>query len=113
LVSVTVGFDQPTGAPGVPAAAKAIQWEAIGLGGGGAYMCIGLAQSDPEVIYVGGDVGGIWKSDDRGRSWRIRNCEAVHAIFPGQIKASRAVMPSENDFVNRRVELVLFMLMSL
>ena len=70
LVSVTAVADQPTGAPGVPAAEKAIRWEPIGLGGGGAYMCIALAESDPKVIYVGGDVGGVWKSDDRGRSWQ-------------------------------------------
>jgi len=83
LVSVTVVVGQPTGAPGIPAAEKAIRWGPIGLGGGGAYMCIALARSDSKVNYVGGDVGGIWKSDDRGQSWQIRNGEVVHAIFPG------------------------------
>jgi len=83
LASVTVVPDQPSGAPEVPAAKEAIRWEPIGLGGGGAYMCVAVARSNPRVIYVGGDVGGIWKSDDRGQTWQIRNGEVVHAIFPG------------------------------
>lgn len=84
LAAVTVIPGQRTGAPGIPPAARAIRWEPIGLGGGGAYMCIAVARSNPNVIYVGGDVGGIWKSDDRGQSWQIRNGEVVHAVFPGE-----------------------------
>lgn len=97
LVRDTVG--QITGAPGIPAAARAIEWEPIGLGGGGAYMCIAVAQSNPNVIYVGGDVGGLWKSEDRGRSWRIRNGAAIHSIFPGETyNCSRIVVhPTDED----------------
>jgi photosystem II stability/assembly factor-like uncharacterized protein len=84
LLCISGVLGQVTGAPGVPAADRAIEWEAIGLGGGGAYMCIAVAASNPRVIYVGGDVGGIWKSEDGGQSWRIRNGAVVHSIFPGE-----------------------------
>ncbi|MFQ5808934.1 MAG: WD40/YVTN/BNR-like repeat-containing protein, partial [Armatimonadota bacterium] len=99
LLSASVALGQPTGAPGVPVSARPIRWEPIGLGGGGAYMCIAVAPSNPKVIYVGGDVGGVWKSEDGGQSWRIRNGEAVHEIFPRETyNCSRlAVHPTDEN----------------
>jgi photosystem II stability/assembly factor-like uncharacterized protein len=53
------------------------QWEELGpapIGGTQAYTgrvsAIGVSASNPELYYVGGADGGVWKSVDAGASWR-------------------------------------------
>lgn len=53
------------------------QWEELGpapIGGTSFYTgrvsAIGVSTSNPELYYVGGADGGVWKSEDGGTSWR-------------------------------------------
>ncbi len=48
-------------------------WTACGWGGGGFYYCAAFHPSQDGVIYMGGDVNGVYKSEDHGRNWRIIN----------------------------------------
>jgi photosystem II stability/assembly factor-like uncharacterized protein len=55
-----------------PAAAET-KWTWTGWGGGGFYWSAVFDPSDADVIYLGGDVAGLYKSVDRGGTWRFIN----------------------------------------
>ncbi len=46
-------------------------WRSTELGGGGYILNIYQAPSQPEVFYTHIDVGGIYRSDDGARTWRM------------------------------------------
>ena len=55
----------------LPAAPGKAQWECIGPTNiGGRLTSIVVHRDDPERILVGAAGGGVWASDDAGRSWR-------------------------------------------
>ena len=43
-----------------------ISWNIIGPGGGGWLTTIEISSDNPNVVYVGCDVGGIYKSTNNG-----------------------------------------------
>ncbi len=55
------------------AAAGAEEWQACGWGGGGFYFSTVFHPTQSGVIYLGGDVNGVYKSEDHGQSWRMIN----------------------------------------
>ncbi len=57
----------------VPNGAAVAQWEPSGWGGGGYYWATAFHPQKDGVIYMAGDVLGVYKSADHGRSWRIIN----------------------------------------
>ncbi|MCH8068519.1 MAG: T9SS type A sorting domain-containing protein [Candidatus Marinimicrobia bacterium] len=56
-----------------PDALDEISWNVIGPGGGGNLTTIEISSDNPNVVYVGCDVGGIYKSTNNGESWQIIN----------------------------------------
>jgi photosystem II stability/assembly factor-like uncharacterized protein len=48
-------------------------WQWAGWGGGGFYHSAVFHPSKDGVIYMGGDVCGVYKSEDHGRTWRLSN----------------------------------------
>ncbi len=48
-------------------------WTPCGWGGGGFYWCAAFHPTQDGVIYMAGDVNGVYKSEDHGRNWRIVN----------------------------------------
>ena len=48
-------------------------WEWCGWGGGGYFWSAAADPKDPDVFYLGGDVVGLYKSTDGGRSWSFAN----------------------------------------
>ncbi len=66
-------------APPVP---PADNWAACGWGGGGFFYAAAYHPTQDGVIYMGGDVNGVYKTEDHGRSWRmINNGIANYGIF--------------------------------
>lgn len=68
-------------------AAPAGAWRTLPINGGGFIQSVEIAPSDPNVWYSYVDVGGPYRSDDAGRTWRplhgnmpqtLRNCFADH-----------------------------------
>jgi photosystem II stability/assembly factor-like uncharacterized protein len=57
--------------------APVAQWEQAGWGGG-YYWAAAFHPRKDGVIYMAGDVLGVYKSVDRGRNWRIINNGLVH-----------------------------------
>jgi len=53
--------------------AHEIKWEQSELGGGGFITGITQNTKNPNIIYIRCDVGGVFKSTDRGKSWEIAN----------------------------------------
>lgn len=48
-------------------------WEAVGFGGGGLYWSVAFDPTQDGTLYMGGDVLGVYKSINRGKSWRPAN----------------------------------------
>lgn len=48
-------------------------WEPAGWGGGGFFYSAAFHPTRDGVIYMGGDVNGLYRSDDHGKTWKIIN----------------------------------------
>ncbi len=62
-----------TGCLTAQAADEAAAWTPSGWGGGGFYYAAVFHPAQDGVLYMGGDVNGVYKSEDHGRSWRVVN----------------------------------------
>lgn len=47
------------------------RWRQVPIGGGGNINCLAINPHRPSVIFAGCDVGGAYKSEDYGATWRI------------------------------------------
>lgn len=88
----SVGLATETTAPTSSPSEAQISWSSIGPGGGG--RLTSLAFAPPNTIYVGNDVGGVFRSLDGGKSFEIINnglqnyvvlTIAVHPDYPSTI----------------------------
>ena len=69
-------------------------WTWCGWGGGGWFWSSAADPKDPNVFFMGGDVDGLWKSTDGGRSWAFANAGLQnYGVY------SLAVAPSDGRFV--------------
>jgi len=50
-----------------------VSWQTIGPGGGGWISSMTVVNDAVNTVYVGCDVGGIYKSIDHGETWEIKN----------------------------------------
>jgi photosystem II stability/assembly factor-like uncharacterized protein len=55
--------------PLAPALFSELRWRSIGPFRGGWSTCVEGVPGRPDVLYFGAAVGGVWKSDDAGRTW--------------------------------------------
>ncbi|WFB36179.1 hypothetical protein P3T73_00165 [Kiritimatiellota bacterium B12222] len=70
------------------------EWEQTGWGGGGYYYATAFHPTREGVIYLAGDVAGVYKTEDYGQNWRMINRGlANYAVF------SLAVDPTNPDTV--------------
>lgn len=89
------------GIPCSPAAAAgaAPAWEWAGWGGGGYFFSAVFHPARDGVIYMGGDVAGVYKSEDHGQHWRMINRGlADYAVY------SLAADPTATDTVYAATE---------
>jgi len=63
-------------------------WEVIGPGGGGWITAMTVVNDAAHTVYVGCDVGGIYKSTNNGESWTIKN-EGLSMYFMHDIEYDR------------------------
>lgn len=56
-----------------PAGNTGAFWQWSGWGGGGYFWSCAVDPSNPQVIYLGGDVNGVCKSTDQGKTWNFIN----------------------------------------
>ncbi len=50
-----------------------VSWNTIGPGGGGWISSMTVVEDVNNTVYIGCDVGGIYKSIDHGKTWHIKN----------------------------------------
>jgi photosystem II stability/assembly factor-like uncharacterized protein len=71
-----------------------MRWRMIGPFRGGRTRAVAGVPSQPSVFYVGQVNGGVWKSDDYGRTWN-----AIFDHEPSQSIGAIAVAPSDPNIV--------------
>jgi len=74
----------PAALPAETAAAspRETHWEQCGWGGGGFFWACAFHPVRDGVIYMGGDVGGAYKTEDKGLHWRLINRGLVdYAVY--------------------------------
>ncbi len=52
-------------------------WHSSEIGGGGYLQQVHFCPSEPNRLYMSSDVGGVFRSDDQGKSWRM-----LHGALP-------------------------------
>ncbi len=89
-LSAATSFAQPI----APAAFQEMRWRMIGPYRGGRTRAVAAVAGQPTIFYIAQVNGGIWKSDDAGRTW--------NPIFEGQPTQSigaLAVAPSDPNII--------------
>src|SRR5213595_981333 len=71
-----------------------LRWRNIGPHRGGRTRAVAGVPSQPNVFYMGAVNGGIWKSDDYGRTWN-----PIFDDQPTQSIGAIAVAPSNSEIV--------------
>ena len=56
-----------------PPAAEGIKWVQTGWGGGGFYWAAAFHPTREGVLFLAGDVNGVYKSEDHGKNFRMVN----------------------------------------
>ncbi len=53
-------------------------WKWCGWGGGGFFHCAAWHPVNENIIIMGGDVAGMYKTEDKGKNWRLSNKGISH-----------------------------------
>jgi len=81
-----------TGATAGAADTTTTGWQQVGWGGGAFYFTASWHPTDGNVVYLGSDCAGAYRSDDKGLHWRFANNGAAgYAVY------SSAVSPAAPD----------------
>ena len=94
LLGAVVWAGAAQAAPVDPAAFGQLKWRSIGPYRGGRVLAVSGVPGRPNQFYFGSVNGGVWKTDDSGRTWR--------PVFDGQPVSSigdLAVAPSAPDTI--------------
>lgn len=82
-----------------PAHGADLTWSNIGPGGGSDLHFLAVHPGDADVIYVSGDIEGIFKTTDGGLSWRNINGNLAHENYGGDVYFTNDIVldPADPD----------------
>lgn len=79
---------------GSPSVADTVIWEGIGHGGGGSFLGGGLINpNDPDMVLIGSDTGGVYRTTDAGKTWTPGNLGLVGDLRRGYVILDLAMNP--------------------
>jgi len=76
-------------------AGAAHAWTSVGLGGGGAMYSPASSPHDPDLLFVSCDMGGFYRSEDGGASWRMVDQRQIR----GSTRCRPVFHPQDPDIV--------------
>ncbi|HET9330221.1 MAG TPA: hypothetical protein VFO23_06820, partial [Steroidobacteraceae bacterium] len=95
LLAVAAAAAPPVApAPRAAALDEDLAWRLIGPFRGGRTRAVAGVPGEPHVFYIGAVDGGVWKTDDAGRTWR-----PIFEQQPTQSIGAIAVAPSDPNIV--------------
>ncbi|RMG81936.1 MAG: T9SS C-terminal target domain-containing protein [Bacteroidetes bacterium] len=62
-----------------------IVWQNIGPGGGSDLHVVKFHQANPDIIYTGGDIEGVFKSTDGGQTWQNINNNLAQGNYTANV----------------------------
>lgn len=73
------------------------QWRSSKIGGGGYILSVTISPSNPDTAYAFSDVGGIFRTDNSGRTWRMVH----HTMKPQSLDCVRDLIidPQNPDII--------------
>ncbi len=74
---------------------KQVQWEPIGLSGGGGMFSPAISPADPNLMMLNCDMSAAYISEDGGRNWRMIN----HAQLRADTRCRPGFHPSDPDVI--------------
>jgi hypothetical protein len=80
--------------PYPPGVYRDLEWRMIGPFRGGRTRAVAGVPNQPNLFYVGAVNGGVWKTDDAGRSWR-----PIFDDQPTQSIGAIAIAPSDPNVI--------------
>lgn len=60
-------------APILASEAQPTSWQAVGWGGGAFYYAVSWHPTDGNVIYLGGDCAGLYRTENKAKQWEFAN----------------------------------------
>lgn len=55
-------------------------WQVLGMGGGGCFLGPAASPHDPNLIFTSSDMGGVYRSEDGAKSWRMLDWRQIQTV---------------------------------
>ncbi|MCH8291647.1 hypothetical protein IH992_11180 [Candidatus Poribacteria bacterium] len=81
-----------------PSTFAQVNWTSIGPGAGSFLMASAIQPDNSDVIYLGGDIEGVFKTTDGGESWRMMTNGLAGGNRPAGTYASQELVIDPTDF---------------
>ncbi len=69
----------------IPWPVKSQTWHPLGPGGGSDLQALAIHPANPDIMYIGGDIEGVYKTTDGGQTWKLINNNLVQDIYSSDI----------------------------
>ncbi len=73
------------------------QWRNIGPGGGSDLQSIAIHPTNPNIVYLGGDIEGLFKTTDGGATWRSVNANLAAESWTPDVYWTNQVLFDRSD----------------